>query len=232
MSIDYLLFNSLPNTRLLDSIVVLHTAIFGTSDDLTRKMENKAGLLVIIAMSDEKVIGYKIGYALEDTKFYSWLGGVDTNFRKFGIGSTLMEKQHQYLRDNGYSAVQTKTMNRWHSSSYRLLGRILTHAGNYCNSPNTSPSFINLNKKNAHMDVIADHFFIYRRSLFFSLIFHSPISDPSQSFTIKGPENTAFPLSFLNVSFFTINFSCKRCLKRFATELSDVTTWINDPLSV
>lgn len=24
-----------------------------------------------------------------------------------------MEKQHQYLRDNGYNVVQTKTMNKW-----------------------------------------------------------------------------------------------------------------------
>lgn len=66
-------------------------------------------------MSGEKVIGYKIGYALDDTKFYSWLGGVDTDFREFGIGSTIMEKQHQYLREKGYSVVQTKTMNKWRS---------------------------------------------------------------------------------------------------------------------
>lgn len=115
MKIDYLIFDSLPDALLLDRIVELHKAIFGTSDNFINKMANKPGLLVITAMSGEKVIGYKIGYALGDTKFYSWLGGVDTNFREFGIGSTLMEKQHQYLREKGYSVVQTKTMNRWRS---------------------------------------------------------------------------------------------------------------------
>lgn len=115
MEIDYLIFDSLPNAFLLDSIVKLHTEIFGAADNLIDKMENKSQLLVITAMSGEKVIGYKIGYALDDTKFYSWLGGVDTDFREFGIGSTLMEKQHQYLREKGYSVVQTKTMNKWRS---------------------------------------------------------------------------------------------------------------------
>ncbi|QUG43735.1 GNAT family N-acetyltransferase [Psychrobacillus sp. INOP01] len=112
---NYLIFNSLPDALLLDSVVELHTNIFGTSDDLINKMGKKHRLLVITAMSGTKVIGYKIGYALDDTKFYSWLGGVDTNFREFGIGTTLMEKQHQYLREKGYSVVQTKTMNKWRS---------------------------------------------------------------------------------------------------------------------
>lgn len=115
MEIDYRIFDSLPEALLLDSIVELHTAIFDSSDDLKNKIANKPGLLVITAMSGAKVIGYKIGYALDNDKFYSWLGGVETNFREFGVGSTLMEKQHQYLREKGYRVVQTKTMNRWRS---------------------------------------------------------------------------------------------------------------------
>jgi predicted GNAT family acetyltransferase len=41
------------------------------------------------------------------------LGGVDTNYRKHGITSELMEKQHQYLKENGYNVVRTKSMNKW-----------------------------------------------------------------------------------------------------------------------
>ncbi len=78
-------------------------------------MESKSQLLVITAMNGTKIIGYKIGYALDNNKFYSWLGGVNADYRKFGIASTLMEKQHQYLREKGYSVVQTKTMNKWRS---------------------------------------------------------------------------------------------------------------------
>ncbi|MGG4507532.1 GNAT family N-acetyltransferase [Heyndrickxia sporothermodurans] len=113
MNFDYFIFNSIPNDDVLDGIMELHKVIFGTTDDLINKMANKPKLLVITAMNGMKVIGYKIGYELDNNKFYSWLGGVDTNYRKHGIASELMQKQHQYLKKNGYSVVQTKTMNKW-----------------------------------------------------------------------------------------------------------------------
>ncbi|MFC5713052.1 GNAT family N-acetyltransferase [Thalassorhabdus alkalitolerans] len=116
MSIDYsTIFNSLPEEKVLVGIVDLHKNIFGTSDDLITKMRSKQKLLVIIAMDGTKVIGYKIGYELDKNKFYSWLGGVDKNYRKHGIASELMEKQHRYIKEQGYSVIQTKTMNKWRS---------------------------------------------------------------------------------------------------------------------
>ena len=115
MNFEFIIFNSIPDGDVLNSILELHKVIFGTSDDLINKMFSKPQLLVITAMDDNKVIGYKIGYAIDSNKFYSWLGGVDTEYRKHGIASKLMEKQHQYLKDNGYDVVQTKTMNKWRS---------------------------------------------------------------------------------------------------------------------
>lgn len=116
MSFDYLIFNSIPDDDdVLNGILVLHKIIFGTSDDLINKMASKSNLLIITAMNGPKVIGYKIGYELDNNKFYSWLGGVDTDYRKHGVASELMEKQHHYLKENGYSVVQTKTMNKWRS---------------------------------------------------------------------------------------------------------------------
>ncbi|QDP42151.1 GNAT family N-acetyltransferase [Radiobacillus deserti] len=103
----------MPDTDVLDGIIELHKAIFDTSDDLINKMASKPKLLVIAAMNGTKVIGYKIGYELDKNKFYSWLGGVDTFYRKHGIASELMDRQHQYLKEIGYSIVQTKTMNKW-----------------------------------------------------------------------------------------------------------------------
>ncbi|HYK71993.1 MAG TPA: GNAT family N-acetyltransferase [Pseudoneobacillus sp.] len=115
MNFNYNIFNSIPDADVLNSLLELHKSIFGTSDDLINKMDSKPQLLVITAMDGKKVIGYKIGYAIDSSKFYSWLGGVDPNFRKHGIASMLMEKQHQYLAANCYTIVQTKTMNKWRS---------------------------------------------------------------------------------------------------------------------
>ena len=76
-------------------------------------MESKLNLLVGVALEREKVVGYKIGYELSQDKFYSWLGGVDPNYRNYGIATKLMKMQHEYLKENGYKTVQTKTKNQW-----------------------------------------------------------------------------------------------------------------------
>ncbi|MET3698859.1 acetyltransferase (GNAT) family protein [Bacillus oleivorans] len=113
MNYEYIIYQSLPSKDILNSIQNLHRTIFGSSDDLIKKMTAKPKLLMITTMEDDKVIGYKIGYELEQHKFYSWLGGVDPAYRNLGIASVLMEKQHQYLKQNSYNIVQTKTMNKW-----------------------------------------------------------------------------------------------------------------------
>ncbi|WP_240758414.1 GNAT family N-acetyltransferase [Lysinibacillus sp. SGAir0095] len=115
MSYKYRVFNSMPESNILKEILKLHKIVFGSTGDLVYKMSSKPQLLIITAMDGEKVIGYKIGYAINEDKFYSWLGGVDNNYRKQGIASKLMEKQHQLLRNKGYSVVQTKSMNKWRS---------------------------------------------------------------------------------------------------------------------
>lgn len=113
MDFEYITFKSIPEGVILESLLLLHKSIFRESDTLIKDMESKSNILILTAINDRKVIGYKIGYELDNTKFYSWLGGVDDNFRKYGVGSKLMENQHQYLKDNGYKIVQTKTMNKW-----------------------------------------------------------------------------------------------------------------------
>ncbi len=113
LSFNYLIINSIPTSDILEGIKELHKIIFGNSDNLINKMANKPQLLVITAMDDKKVIGYKIGYEIDKSTFYSWLGGVDPDYRGHGIASILMEKQHQYLKRKCYQVVQTKTMNKW-----------------------------------------------------------------------------------------------------------------------
>ncbi|MBO9129557.1 GNAT family N-acetyltransferase [Bacillus sp. 165] len=99
----------------MERITKLYNSVFDSEDDLIIKMKDKPKLLLNIALDNQKVVGFKIGYELNNNKFYSWLGGVDPHYRKHGIASMLMEQQHQYLKEHGYKVVQTKTMNRWRS---------------------------------------------------------------------------------------------------------------------
>jgi len=115
MAINYTAFNEIPNTEILDGIIKLHTRIFCESDDLAGRLREKPELRIDVALDEDKVIGYKIGYALNREQFYSWLGGVDAEYRNLGIASELMEQQHRFAKESGYKAIQTKTKNKWRS---------------------------------------------------------------------------------------------------------------------
>jgi len=113
LSYEYKIFKSIPDDLTLGRILNLHQDIFGTADNFIHNVKSKPSLLVFTALEGENVIGYKIGYPIDHNKFYSWLGGVASKYRNQGIAAMLMEKQHQYLIENGYKLVQTKTMNKW-----------------------------------------------------------------------------------------------------------------------
>ncbi len=113
MQFEYHVYDKeLPDTILIE-LKKLHQVIFNTSEDLEEKMSTKSNVQIIVAISDGKVIGYKIGYAIDKHIFYSWLGGVDPEYRGHGIASKLMDKQHQVLKELDYKIVRTKTMNKW-----------------------------------------------------------------------------------------------------------------------
>ncbi|MFS0644399.1 GNAT family N-acetyltransferase [Siminovitchia sp. 179-K 8D1 HS] len=113
MDVKYACFTSIPETKILNGILRLHNRIFGDSANLVKQMESRPGLLMIVAMERDKVIGFKIGYKVNDEEFYSWLGGVDESYRGNGIATKLMEIQHHYLSENRFRVVQTKTKNKW-----------------------------------------------------------------------------------------------------------------------
>lgn len=115
MKIEYIQLQGIPKGHILDGILQLHNEIFGSTDDIVEKLKIKPPLLFQLALVGTEVVGYKIGYELDQKKFYSWLGGVKEEFRNNGVGSMLMEKQHQFLKAAGYKIVQTKTMNKWRS---------------------------------------------------------------------------------------------------------------------
>ncbi len=136
LAITYTYFNELPENDVLEGIIELHTNTFGLSDDLEGRMKEKPKLRIDVALEGGKVVGYKIGYALNREKFYSWLGGVDAGYRNQGIASMLMGQQHRHAKDSGYKAVQTQTKNKWRGmlllnikSGFDIIGTYTDHEG-------------------------------------------------------------------------------------------------------
>lgn len=98
-----------------ESMCRLHDLVFGTHDSAIIKDELslKRQYLILVAVHEDQVVGYKIGYQERRTRFYSWLGGVHPEFRGRGIASELMRRQHDWCQSYGYSLIRTQTRNTW-----------------------------------------------------------------------------------------------------------------------
>lgn len=73
-------------------------------DALHWRLEKMPDVTVFVAEVDGTLVGYKAGYATHPNRYYSWLGGVDPEFRGQGIGKLLMDQQHASSR---FKSVET-----------------------------------------------------------------------------------------------------------------------------
>ena len=68
--------------------------------------------LCLVALDGERIVGFKLGHSRQGT-YYSWLGGVEPEYRGLGIGSLLMKSMKDWCRSHGYAQIQTKSMNQF-----------------------------------------------------------------------------------------------------------------------
>lgn len=113
--ITYMHTKGKPEIGLLSSIQTLYHEIFEfiDTDKFNKRMSDNEKLFTVTAWSDNQLIGFKTGYAIDVNIFYSWIGGVKREFRKSGIAQELMKQQHEWCLQHGFDTVRTKTMNRW-----------------------------------------------------------------------------------------------------------------------
>lgn len=99
------------------SLCALHEEIFAvrSMEPVLAELVRRPRFLILLALDDDRVIGYKIGYEERRDRFYSWVGGVYPAYRKHGVGSDLMRMQHDWCRARGYRSVRTLTKNKWRS---------------------------------------------------------------------------------------------------------------------
>ena len=84
------------------------------------KSKAPAGALVLLCRVEEKSVGFKIGYPISENEFYSWLGGVLPEYREQGVAQQLLDSQERWVRNQGYTKISVKSMNRY-SSMIRFL---------------------------------------------------------------------------------------------------------------
>lgn len=95
-------------SRLVAELQELSEVVFSVPVyDIEWRLENMPCASVFSARCGSKLVGFKAGYAMSQTKYYSWLGGVHEEFRRQGIASELMRLQHEWLRVRGFQVIET-----------------------------------------------------------------------------------------------------------------------------
>lgn len=81
-------------------------------DKFYKRFTTQKNATVFCFYYEQELVGFKAGYELDETKYYSWLGAVSTKHRKLGVAQALMQEQHAWAKAQGYALMQTKSDNR------------------------------------------------------------------------------------------------------------------------
>ena len=77
------------------------------------RLEGKSAISLFTLHENDLLIGFKLGYELTPELYYSWLGGVRPTHRGQGLAGQLMQAQHDWAKNRGYQAIETRTSNMW-----------------------------------------------------------------------------------------------------------------------
>ncbi|WP_394128224.1 GNAT family N-acetyltransferase [Vibrio hepatarius] len=93
-----------------------------TVETLSARLEGKARSLIQVAQEGDSLLGFKIGYQLDEQTFYSWFGGVSSLARNKGVAQKLLEIQEKWVVEQGYKQLKVKSRNQF-PAMLRLLIR-------------------------------------------------------------------------------------------------------------
>jgi GNAT superfamily N-acetyltransferase len=101
-------------TRELPIIVELFNAVFRPARERTyfeRRLQGRLNPLILLAQVDRRPAGFAIGYENKPRTFYSWLIGVQPDYRRAGIASQLMEAMAAWAKEHEYHTIRFECFN-------------------------------------------------------------------------------------------------------------------------
>lgn len=98
-------------------LLALLATVFSTTPEEQaadlRYQQARGPVHVWLAEAGGHLVGCKLGYERKPGHYYSWLGGVESDFRGQGIAAELMRQQHAWCRQQAYRRIRTQTYNQW-----------------------------------------------------------------------------------------------------------------------
>lgn len=92
-----------------------------TIESLQLRLQGKKQL-ILVAEEEGTLLGFKIGYQLDDDTFYSWFGGVSPIARNKGVAQALLNEQERWVESQQYQFLKVKSRNQF-PAMLRLLLR-------------------------------------------------------------------------------------------------------------
>ena len=137
--VDYRCIRGAPDDVLRASLSGLCTHVFGDDGpfdfgDADWVLKNMPDVSVQVAVSDEELVGFKIGYAETPGRYYSYLGGVHSARRRCGIARQLATNQHAWVAARGYKGIETGAINSNTPMIALNLSMGFRVIGSYCRS--------------------------------------------------------------------------------------------------
>ena len=75
---------------------------------LNWRLDNMPDVTIFIMFQEDRLIGYKAGYATAYDRYYSWLGAVHPDHTRKGIARRLMQAQHDWLTTSRFTLLETQ----------------------------------------------------------------------------------------------------------------------------
>ncbi|MBT9239505.1 GNAT family N-acetyltransferase [Vibrio splendidus] len=93
--------------------VVEQIVEFARKESVASLSERLAGKTSLILVAEEAgvLLGFKIGYELDENTFYSWFGGVLPIARNKGVAQAQLDIQEQWVKQQGYQQLKVKSRN-------------------------------------------------------------------------------------------------------------------------
>ncbi|MDP2490350.1 GNAT family N-acetyltransferase [Vibrio splendidus] len=93
--------------------VVEQITEFAKKESVASLSERLAGKTSLILVAEEAgvLLGFKIGYELDENTFYSWFGGVLPIARNKGVAQAQLDTQEQWVKQQGYQQLKVKSRN-------------------------------------------------------------------------------------------------------------------------
>ncbi len=99
----------------LELLAELYNEVFSPGQDaefFQRRFKGRHNVSILLAMLEDRHVGFVVGFELMPTTYFVWLCGVLPDFRRSGVATQLMHGEQAWAKDNGYHIVRFECQNQ------------------------------------------------------------------------------------------------------------------------